>query len=158
MMIAGAQEKLAMIGLVGERHAFNLFVDLSKALGFDMPEKYAINPDPQNPEFQQQQEKMKGKKDPLVQAEEVKANAGLEKAKIDAQTRQGEIQAKAQMDMQQEQARSANDIAIEREKISAQMELERFKAQLHAETQLAIKRMELEFRAAQPQPIQQGLQ
>ena len=141
MMIAGAQEKLAMMGLVGERHAFNLFVDLSKALGFDMPEKYAINPDPQNPEFQQQQEKMKGKKDPLVQAEEVKANAGLEKAKIDAQTKAGEIQAKAQMDMQQEQARSANDIAIEREKISAQMELERFKAQIAAETEIIIERM-----------------
>lgn len=159
MMVGQAQQQLAQVGLVGERQAYNLFVDLSKSLGFDMPEKYAINPDPENPEFQAMQQKMGGRKDPLVQAEEVKAQAGLQKAQIDAQTRQGEIQAKAQMDMQQEQVRSSNDIAIEREKIASQMELERFKAQLHAETQLAIKRMELEFRAAQPAPIiQPGVQ
>lgn len=155
MLVGQAQQQLAQMGLVGEIQAYNLFVDLAKALGFDMPEKYVIAPYPDNPEFQKQQEKMQGKKDPLVQAEEVKANAGLQKAQIDAQTKASEIQAKAQMDMQQEQARSANDIAIEREKISAQMELERFKAQLHADTQLAIKRMELEFRATQPQPVVQ---
>jgi len=41
-------------------------------------------------------------------------------------------------DMKQEQLRSQNDILIEREKIASQAELERFKAQLRAETDLAI--------------------
>jgi hypothetical protein len=40
--------------------------------------------------------------------------------------------------MKQEQLRSRNDILIEREKIAAQAELEKFKAQLKAETDLAI--------------------
>ncbi|PWB81565.1 MAG: hypothetical protein C3F08_01565, partial [Candidatus Methylomirabilota bacterium] len=133
------------------------FTDLCKALGFQMPEKYVITPDDQNPEWQKAQQQQGSKKDPLVQAEEVKAQAGLQKAQIDAQTKQGEIQAKAQADMQQEQVRSANDVAIEREKIAAQMELERYKAQLQADTQLAIERMRLEFKAAQPMP-QMGVQ
>ena len=141
MMIAGAQEKLAMMGMVGPRQAYALFTDLCKALGFQMPEKYAVTPDPENPEFQQMQQQMGSKKDPLVQAEEVKAQAGLQKAQIDAQTKQGEIQAKAQADMQQEQIRSSNDVAIEREKIAAQMELERFKAQIAAETEIIVERM-----------------
>jgi hypothetical protein len=45
---------------------------------------------------------------------------------------------KHKLNLQQEQLRSQNDVIIEREKIAAQAELERFKAQLKAETDLAI--------------------
>ncbi len=54
---------------------------------------------------------------------------------------QGQLQIereKAAAQLQQEQLRSQNDVIIEREKIAAQAELERFKAQLKAETDLAI--------------------
>lgn len=158
MLLSQAQDKIAGMGMVGPRQAYALFVDLAKALGYTMPEKYAIMPDDQNPEFQKMQQQMGGRKDPMVQAEEIKAQASLQKAQIDAQTKQGEIQAKAQADMQQELARSTNDVAIEREKIAAQMELERYKAQLQAETAITLKRMEFEFRATQPVQPQPGMQ
>ena len=91
LLVAQAQQQLASMGLVGPRQAYNLFTDLAKTMGFDMPEKYAINPDPQNPEFQQMQQQGQ-KKDPLVQAEEVKAQA-LQAVK------QAEIQLKGQVEM-----------------------------------------------------------
>ena len=52
---------------------------------------------------------------------------------------------KAQAAIEQEQIRSQNDILIEREKIAAQAELERFKAQLKAETDLAIAQIKASY-------------
>lgn len=141
---AGVQEKAAMLGLVGPSEAYNLATDLFEALGFDMPEKYLISPDPQNPKWQEVQQQQQGKKDPLVQAEEVKGQAMMQKAQMD-------LQGKAQQ--------SEQDAGIERERMAmeAQMkerdaeraaELERFKAELKAQTDKEIAvinaRIELE--------------
>lgn len=144
MTAAGVQEKAAMLGLVGPSEAYNLATDLFEALGFDMPEKYLIAPDPQNPKWQEVQQQQQGKKDPLVQAEEVKGQAMMQKAQMDAQT-------KAQQ--------SEQDAGIERERMALEMqmkerdaeraaELERFKAELKAQTDKEIAvinaRIELE--------------
>lgn len=150
MMIGQAQQQLAQMGLVGERQAYNLFTDLSKALGFDMPEKYAINPDPQNPEFQQMQQKMGGKKDPLVQAEEVKGQAAIaleqerQKTKpmeMDAEIQQAQIQGEIKVRIAEATARIQEEtkVRLGLAKIEAEKEIALFEA-----------RLRLEERAAQP--------
>jgi hypothetical protein len=118
---------------------YALFADLCRAMGFDMPEKYAMSPE--SPEFQQKQ--ANPQKPPEVLAKEMELKADAQKFQAQSQLEQQ----KAQADLQQEQLRSQNDVAIEREKITAQMELERWKAQLQAETQLQIAQMNAAMKA-----------
>jgi hypothetical protein len=139
MMVGQAQVQLATLGLVGPAQGYALFADLCRAMGFDMPEKYAMSPE--SPEFQQKQ--ANPQKPPEVLAKEMELKADAQKFQAQSQLEQQ----KAQADLQQEQLRSQNDVAIEREKITAQMELERWKAQLQAETQLQIAQMNAAMKA-----------
>lgn len=157
MMIGQAQQQIGQLGLVGPRQAYNLFTDLSKALGFDMPEKYAINPDPQNPEFQQIQQQQGQKKDPLVQAEEVKGQAAIaleqerQKTKpmeMDAEIQQAQIQGEIKVRIAEATARIQEEtkVRLGLAKIEAEKEIALFEA-----------RLRLEERAAQP-VMQPGFQ
>lgn len=153
LMVADLQTKmLGPQGLVGPEQAFALFSEISKALGFEIPDKFSISPE--SPEFQQKMQNPP--QDPMVQIETMKAQARAqefqEKMQADAHHAQVTAQVedqKAQAQLRQEQLRSENDVAIEREKINAQMELERFKAQLRAETDIAIERLRLEHAVMQ---------
>lgn len=152
MMLGQAQMAIAPLGLVGPTQAYNLFSDMSRALGFEMPEKYALNPE--SPEYQMAMQQRSQQPNPAVQVEQMKIQAKQQEAQaqmvIDSR--------KAQAELQQEQLRSQNDIAIEREKIRAEMELEQWKAQLEAETELRKMQMKMEaekqieaIKAAAPQ-------
>lgn len=143
MLLSSMAERIAPLGLVGPQQAYNLFSDLAKGMGFDIPGKYAL--DPASDEFQQMQQQRQGQTDPAMQAEMAKMQLEREKMAADAQV---EAQ-KAQANIQQEQLRSQNDITIEREKIAAQAELERYKAQLKAETDLAIAEMQIRMKSIQ---------
>jgi hypothetical protein len=161
MLIGQAQQQIAQMGLVGPQQGYNLFTDLAKTLGFDMPEKYAINPDPENPEWQAAQEKQQGQKDPLVQAEEVKGQMAL-------QAKQMELEAepqRAQIELQKSQAEGEIKVAIARAtaeidaqtklqiaqiQIAADKEIQMFKAQLDAQVRQSIA-------ASRPEP-QPGMQ
>ena len=75
MLMAQGQNALAPFGLVGPKQAFNLFADLSRALGYSMPEKYALDPDSQ--EYQQMMaSKQQGQTpNPLAEVEQIKQQA-----------------------------------------------------------------------------------
>jgi hypothetical protein len=159
MMVASLQKEIAALGLVGPEQGYALFSDMMEAMGFDMPEKYAMSPD--SPEFKQKM--ANPPKNPDIQLKEMELQADAQKFQAESQLKQQEKQMDAQLEaqqseanMQQELARSQNDIIIEREKVSAQMELERYKAQLQAETQIRLKEMDiaaqLQLEAMRPKP------
>lgn len=79
LMLAGLQEKIAQIGLVGPKQAYAMFSDITEAIGFQMTEKYAI--DPESPEFQQNAQGQ-NKVNPIVEAEQVKAQATLQREQM----------------------------------------------------------------------------
>ncbi|MDE2472768.1 MAG: hypothetical protein KGL35_29605, partial [Bradyrhizobium sp.] len=51
MMLGSMQEKIAPMGLIGPKQAFNTFKRGAEILGFDNPEQFAMDPD--SPEYQQ---------------------------------------------------------------------------------------------------------
>jgi hypothetical protein len=132
MVLAQAQEKAMMMGLVQPTNVFNLLKKLTNAAGFKSVEEFFTEPqkDPQTGQDVQPQPP----KDPIVQAEEVKGQFGLQKSQMDGQMKGMELQAKSQ----QEQQKAVMDVQLERERMAAEMELERYKAQLKAETELQI--------------------
>jgi hypothetical protein len=117
MLIGAAQEKIAQLGLVGPQQAYSLFEDVVKALGFDLPAKYAMAPD--SPEYQQAMQSKKPEQNPLAEAEMVKGQF--------------------QMQMKQMQEEHKRELAF----VKTQMEaMERDKDRLH-EAGLAIMREEV---------------
>lgn len=152
MMVAQAQQQIGALGLVGPQQAYNLFTDLAKALGFDMPEKYAINPDPQNPEWQQVQQSQQGKKDPLVEAEEVKGQMTLQakqmelqaepqKAQVELQKAQADGQIKLEIARMTAEIEAALKERIAQMQIAADKEIAIFKANLDAQVRQSVAAM-----------------
>ena len=116
--ILQAQKEALAIGITSPEKIYNALAKLTQNAGFKNPEEFWINP-ANTPEQEGQQSK------PSEAEIAVQGQLQIEREKAAAQ-------------LQQEQVRSQNDVIIEREKIAAQAELERFKAQLKAETDLAI--------------------
>jgi hypothetical protein len=116
--ILQAQKEALAIGITSPEKIYNALAKLTQNAGFKNPEEFWINP--ANTPAQEGQEQKPSEAEIMIQGQ-----LAIEKQKADAQ-------------LQQEQVRSQNDVIIEREKIAAQAELERFKAQLKAETDLAI--------------------
>lgn len=72
--LASAQQVAAQQGLVGPQETYNLFSDLAEAMGFSMPEKYAMPPN--SPQFQQRmQQQNQQQPNPLAEAEKIKQDA-----------------------------------------------------------------------------------
>jgi hypothetical protein len=116
--ILQAQKEALAIGITSPEKIYNALAKLTQNAGFKNPEEFWINP--VNTPAQEGQQSKPSEAEIMIQGQ-----LAIEKQKADAQ-------------LQQEQVRSQNDVIIEREKIAAQAELERFKAQLRAETDLAI--------------------
>jgi len=116
--ILNMQKEAIQIGLTSPEKIYNALAKLTQNAGFKNPEEFWTNPST-TPEQEGQQDK------PSEAEIMVQGQLQIEREKAQAQ-------------LQQEQVRSQNDVIIEREKIAAQAELERFKAQLKAETDLAI--------------------
>lgn len=76
LLVAAAQEKLQQLGLVGPKQAYNLFADVTKTMGFDMPEKYAINPE--SPEYKPPQ----GQSNEFAEAEQVKGQFAMQREQM----------------------------------------------------------------------------
>jgi len=116
--ILQAQKEALAIGITSPEKIYNALAKLTQNAGFKNPEEFWINP--VNTPAQEGQQQKPSEAEIMIQGQ-----LAIEKQKADAQ-------------LQQEQVRSQNDVIIEREKIASQAELERFKAQLRAETDLAI--------------------
>jgi len=117
--ILNMQKEAIQVGLTNPEKIYNALAKLTQNAGFKNPEEFWVNP-ANTPEQEGQQEDKPSEAEIAVQGQ-----LQIEREKAQAQ-------------LQQEQLRSQNDVIIEREKIAAQAELERFKAQLKAETDLAI--------------------
>ncbi len=163
MMVAQLQrDLLGPQGMVDAPHAFALFSDLAKAMGFDMPDKYAMSP--QSPEFQQKM--ANPPPNPVVMAEQAKAQGAMQIEQVKAQATMqieqtksqlsGQIeQLKAQAKLQEVQAnlelQASNDARdSEREQMKAlfeaqlaekQLELDRYKIDLDNATKIEVARM-----------------
>jgi hypothetical protein len=97
MLLSGLQDRLMPMGLVGEKEAYALFTDMAETIGINLPEKYAINPDPQNERFQEVMKQRQGEQpNPLAEAEKVKGEMMLQREQMN-------IQLKAHLDMQSKQ-------------------------------------------------------
>ena len=124
--ILAFQEKALALGVTSPDKIYNALAKLTQNAGFKNPEEFWTNP-LENPQQPQQQDPNQVLIEGQMQIEQMKL-----------QSEAAIAQQKAEAQLQQEQLRSQNDVIIEREKIAAQMELERYKAQLKAETDLAI--------------------
>ncbi len=160
MLLADLQAKmLGPVGLVDAPHAFALFADLVKALGFDMPDKYAMSPDspefqqkmqnpPPNPVLQVEQLKQQG----VAQLEQMRLQDGAQKFQAESQQNQQIEQLKAQAKLQEVRAnlelQAANDARDgEREMVKAQhahelaamqLQLDRYKVDADNQTKIVV--------------------
>ena len=143
--ILSLQEKALGVGLTDGVRIYNALSRLTQNAGFKNPDEFWTNP-AENPPQQQEPAP-----DPTEQA--IQGQLAIEQMKIEADKEKIAAQAeidrmKAEMQLQQEQLRSANDVAIEQEKVRAQMELERWKAELQAQVELQKEAMKLETQRA----------
>jgi hypothetical protein len=93
MLLGQAQSQLATFGLVGPKQAYNTFRKMSHLLGFENPTEFAMDPD--SPEYQQAQaQKQHQPPDPHVQVAQIKAQADMQRAQLDAQTTAQQTQSK----------------------------------------------------------------
>lgn len=135
MLIAQLQrDMLAPMGLVDPKQAFNLFSDVSKTLGFDIPDKYSLSPD--SPEFQQKMQNPPP--NPMLQAEQIKQQGAAQKAQFDSQMRQQEIA----LQDQQHQREMMRDMELEKNKQEMQARENQLRVQIEAERDLQKAQLE----------------
>lgn len=98
MLLATMQEKLAPLGLVGPKQAYETFKTGANLLGYEHPERFAMDPD--SDEFAQWQQQHPPQPNPAViaaqtrlQATQAQAQAGVQKAQISAQAASQRAQA-----------------------------------------------------------------
>lgn len=114
MMIQQAQGMLMQMGLVGPRQAYNLFKDFAKALSFDNPEKFALDPDSEEfHQMMQQQAQGQQQPNPLAEAEQIKGQYQVqlaqEKAQFDAQIKSMQEEYKHNMELIRMEAQMLKD-------------------------------------------------
>jgi hypothetical protein len=128
--IGMAMKEATPLGLAGPQEFYNWFVEFLKAAGYRNPSKFVIEPekDPQTGKAKPPPPQ----KDPLVQAEEVKAQATLQGKQMDGQIKGQELQQKEQL----ERERLAAEMELERYKAQLQLELEKYKADIKAQTEM----------------------
>jgi hypothetical protein len=138
-------------GMVDAPHAFALFSDLARTMGFDAPDKYALSP--QSPEFQKKM--ANPPPNPVVMAEQAKAQAAMQIEQVKSQITGQIEELKAQAKLQEVQAnlelQASNDARDgEREMMKAaheaqmaekQLELDKYKTDLDNATKIMIAGM-----------------
>jgi hypothetical protein len=138
------------MGLAGPTEAYNFGLELWKVAGYKNAQKF-IHPPPMAPKTDPNGQPVMGpdgkpvmeaqspppQKDPMVQAEEIKAQASMQIA-----------QAKQQADMQVESIRQQSSQAAEQARANADMQVQQHKIQTDGQLELAKTRMQLELDAA----------
>lgn len=146
IMVAQLQrDMLAPLGLVDAKQAFALFSDISKTMGFDMPDKFALSPD--SPEFQKKMSQPPV--NPQMQIEQAKLAADAQKTQAMAATEAQKIQAQMQQAMQIESLKAqaqlqATQATLELQASNDQRDSEREAMKAQYEAQAAER--ELQFR------------
>lgn len=93
-MLGQAQMPLGELGMVGPKQAYETFKVMCEALGFNTPERFAM--DPASPEFQQHQQQMAQSQpqNPMVQVAQIKAQS--DKERDDAAVKREQLKVGAQ--------------------------------------------------------------
>ena len=126
-MLGQAQMPLGQLGLVGPKQAYETFKVMCEALGFQSPERFAM--DPASPEYQQHMAQMAAQPhppDPMVQV-----------AQIKAQSEQAALTSKQQIEqlrLRQERESTQGKLQVDREK--AQAEIEHAALATHSDRQM----------------------
>lgn len=109
MLLEQMQEKLASMGLVGPKQAYTTFKMACSLLGYEQPERFAMDPD--SDEFKQWQAAHPPQQNPMVQVAQIRAQgqqasaqAGLKKTQIQTQADLATAQADAKADAAKAQA------------------------------------------------------
>jgi hypothetical protein len=152
------------MGLAGPTEAYNYGVELWKAAGYKVADRFIHAPpmapkmDPQTgqpvmgPDGKPVMEAQSPppQKDPIVQAQEVKSQADMQIAQAKHQADQQIAATKAQADQAIEQARAQADMQVQQHKTqtNAQLEIERTKMQLMLEDQKHSREQETQLRIA----------
>jgi hypothetical protein len=142
----GAQTTIGLqLGIANPQNVYNAAAEISKLQGFAQPERFWTDPSTQPPPGPPPP-------DPIVQAEQIKAQAMLQgkqmeaqtdaqTAQMDAQIKQGEIQMRAQADALESQRK----MELERERIAAEsqakVEVARIQAQIDLEKAIAVEQI-----------------
>jgi hypothetical protein len=135
-----AQEQVGLIpaGIVKPENLYETMVEKAKLQGFPNPAKFWTNPKDQPPQPEQPNPELL-----KLQSDQQKTQATLH---ADAQKTQAQLAAdvqKAQLDAELEQQKMAMAAAQEAQRL----EFERWKAELDAQTKIAIEQMKLEGQA-----------
>lgn len=146
MLVSQLQQSLlAPIGLVGPKQAYALFDDLVEVMGFEMAEKYAM--DPESPEYQQKMQQPQQPPLPIL-IEQIKQQGEAQKFQAESQQAQMKSQAELQFQREVEQMKADAQLQATRATLELQAandardsEREVMKAQLDQQ----LKAQELEF-------------
>lgn len=124
-LIGQAQTQAMPLGIVTPENVYNTLSKLATAAGFKNPDEFFTKPQPNQQPPQ--------KKDPLVEAQEVKTQGELQKAQMEQQAKPAEAQLEVQKAIALAEIEGRTKIAIaERE------------AQIKAETEIAVARIRAE--------------
>lgn len=115
MLLTSMQDRLIQMGLVTEKKAYDMYKDLAKTLDELNADKYAVDPVPGNPEYDELLKKQQAAKEsetnPLAEAEQVKGQMQIEITKMK------EIQKGELARVQQE---ATANLTLFKEKVAAQ--------------------------------------
>jgi hypothetical protein len=150
-MLGMAQEKLLPMGLVEPHHLWNTFKKLVTACGFKSPEEFAKEPEKQ-PKMDQNGQPVIGPdgqpvmqdvqppppKDPIVQAEEIKGQFGLQKSQMDGQAKEQEVASKSAT----EERKMMIEADLERERMHEEFQFKRWEAELEKQTKIEIAQID----------------
>jgi hypothetical protein len=144
-MIAAAQEKAVGMGLVTPENVYNTASKMTTAAGFKNPEEFFTKPEKtpkMGPDGQPQMDEngqpvMESKmpeppKDPMVQAEEIKAQTTMQLEPMKLQAQQQIEQQKTQNNVQQAQFEAQTQAQLKQFEIEKQAELKRFEIEQDA--------------------------
>lgn len=112
-LLGQAQGALAQAGLVGPKQMYESFKLMCEALGFNSPERFAM--DPASPEFAQHQQQMQSmqQQDPRIATAKIKAQSDQTMSQTDLQADKLKAQAQvqvAQMRMQTDQQKAQGEL------------------------------------------------
>ena len=122
------QDRLMQFGIVMPKQAYQLFADTAIALGFELPEKYALSPD--SPEYQQMLQNQQPQSNPMLEIEKMKGEVQMMIEQSKGQSQQQMQMMKLQMEAMQKDADRRSKEAVEIAKMEIQMFLAGFNKDL----------------------------
>ncbi len=141
MMLSQMQEKIASFGLVGPKQAYETFKEGVRLLGFENPQRFALDPD--SPEYQQHMAQQQQAPNPQMQVAQLKAQSAVQVEKMRTQRTQEQAQMASQTDLARIQADLLTSHAREQTaRMQAQAEMSHGGVQAAQDREIEIAKMQ----------------